>query len=179
MNRKQTKMNIFIYYYYCIIQLTKHPATTANCFQQLPYFFSSLNILPITFIFPFVYCLLIKTWSSKLIRPIITSLYVPCTTMWKHLASSLWMNIIDFIFRLLHIRNLPTLSVLIPFRSPYTPSIDYAHLFADYENTSNDCANLFVDCANTPNDWANTAIDLVDMFDILSLDLCIPNLALL
>jgi hypothetical protein len=29
-------------------------------------------------------CLLIITWSSKLIWPVITSLCVPCTTKWKH-----------------------------------------------------------------------------------------------
>jgi hypothetical protein len=61
------------------------------------------------------YHLLINVWSLKLIRPIIISLRVPCTTTWKHLASSLWMNITNFIFWLLHIHILPTLTVQLHF----------------------------------------------------------------
>jgi hypothetical protein len=54
---------------------------------------------------------LIKTWSSKLIWPITTSLCVPYTTTWEHLTSSLWMNVVNFIFWLLHICNLPTFTL--------------------------------------------------------------------
>jgi hypothetical protein len=160
--------------------------TNANCFRWLPCFFSSLNILLVTFIFSSAYHLLINTWSLKLIWPITTSLCVPCTTTWKHLASSLWMNVANFIFRLLHIHNCPTLSVLIPLHLPCTPFVDYAHSFLDCENTfsdcinfSTDCAHNFDDCANTPNDRMNTTTDLADRLDISFVNFCIPNLALL
>jgi hypothetical protein len=76
------------------------------------------------------------------------------------------MNIVDFIVQLLHICNRPTLSILIPFHSPYTPSVDYAHLSTNYENTSGECTDFFVnyahnsdDYVNTPNDQANITID--------------------
>ncbi len=67
-----------------------------------------------------------------------------------------------------------------------TPFIDYAHLSPKYENTFGDCINLsadyahnFDDCVNTPDDRVNILINLADMLDISSLDLCIPNHALL
>ncbi len=44
------------------------------------------------------------------------------------------MNAAYFIFRLLHICNLPTLVILTPPYSPCTPT-DYAHLFTNYEKT--------------------------------------------
>jgi hypothetical protein len=163
-------------------KLRKHAqllATNINYFQQLPYFFSSLNISLIAFIFSSTHHLLINAWSLKLIRPITTSLCVPCITTWKHLASSLWMNVVDFIFRWLHIYNLLTLSVLTPLHLPCTP-------FADCENTSFECTDFFVyyahnsnDCANTPNDWPNIATNSTDTPNITSLDPYIPNLALL
>ncbi len=146
-------------------------------------FFSSLNIPLVTFIFSSACRLLINTWSLKLIWPIITNLCVPCTAMCKHLASSLWMNFVDFIFRLFHIRNFPTLSILIPFRSPYTPSAKCAHLSTNYENTYGDCTNFSIDyahnsndCVNTLDDRVNTVVDSADMLDISSLNFCIPNL---
>jgi hypothetical protein len=89
------------------------------------------------------------------------------------------MNIIDFIFWLLHICNRPTLSVLTPLRSPCTTSIDYAHLSIDYGNTSGDYTNFFVDCANIPNDRNNIVIDSIDTPNISSIDFCIPNPTLL
>jgi hypothetical protein len=103
------------------------------------------------------------------------------------------MNVANFIFRLLHILNLPTLLVLIPFHSPYTPSINYAHLFVDYINSSIDCDNTFADCAhlsidyaNESNDYANTLdakmnifVDLVDTLDKLPSYICIPKPSLL
>jgi hypothetical protein len=49
-------------------------ATNINCFRQLLCFFSTLNIPPIAFIFLLACHLLMNTWSSKLIRPITTSL---------------------------------------------------------------------------------------------------------
>jgi hypothetical protein len=78
-------------------------------------FFSSLNTSPITFIFLPSYHLLINVWSLKLIRPITISLCVPYITTWKHLASSLWMNVTNFIFWLLHIHIFPTLTVQLHF----------------------------------------------------------------
>jgi hypothetical protein len=69
------------------------------------------------------------------------------------------MNIIDFSFELLHIRNLPTLVVPIPPCSPYTLSANYAHLSFDCVNSSIDCTNFFVDYANKFDDCANTPND--------------------
>jgi hypothetical protein len=96
------------------------------------------------------------------------------------------MNVANFIFRLLHIRNLLTLFILTPFCSPYTPFTDYAHLSIECENTSGnyidfspDYAHSFNDCANTCDDRANIVADSTNMLDISSLDLCIPNHALL
>jgi hypothetical protein len=66
------------------------------------------------------------------------------------------MNVVDFIFRLLHICNHPTLSILIPFRSSCTLSINCAHLSIDYENTYGDYIDFFVDYAHNSNDCANT-----------------------
>ncbi len=82
-------------------KLRKHiqlPITNTKCFWQVPHFFPSLNIPPVTFIFLHACHLLINAWSSKLIWPINTSLCVLCTTMWKHFTSSLWMNVAYFIF---------------------------------------------------------------------------------
>jgi len=149
-------------------------------------FFSSLNLLPIKFIFLPTCHLSINTWSLKLIKPIITSLRVTCTTTWKHFASSLWMNVADFIFWLLHILNLLTLIVLTPPHSSCTPFVDCAHLFVDCinsfvdcDNTSTDYANKSDDSTNIPNDWVNTSTNAMDTFNISSLDLCIPNPSLL
>jgi hypothetical protein len=69
------------------------------------------------------------------------------------------MNIANFIFQLLHICNLLTLFVLTPFCSPYTPSNDYAHLFADYENTFGDYMDFFADCAHNYDNCANAPDD--------------------
>jgi hypothetical protein len=92
------------------------------------------------------------------------------------------MNVIDFIFQLLHIRNLLTLFVLTPLHSPYTPFVDYAHLYANYENTFNDCINFSIDYALNSNDYVNTlddrvniAVNLANIPNISSLNFCIPN----
>jgi hypothetical protein len=69
------------------------------------------------------------------------------------------MNVAIFIFRLLHIRNLPTLFVLIPLHSPYTPFANYAHLFVDCLNTFGDYIDFSVDCAHNNDDYANTPYD--------------------
>jgi len=74
------------------------------------------------------------------------------------------MNIVEFIFRLLDSYNIPTLSVLIPFHSAFTPFANYAYLSPNYENTISDYINSFVDLVDTIN---------------ISIDLYIPNLALL
>jgi hypothetical protein len=96
------------------------------------------------------------------------------------------MNNVNFIFRLLHIHNIFKIFVLIPLRSPCTPSVDCAHLFAYYENTfgdyidfSIDCAHNSDDCVNSPDDRTNIVVDSTNTHNISSLDLCIPNLALL
>jgi len=179
----------FLHSYCYEFQNLKKHITSSNNRKLLLTFISFFHVLKchaVTFIFSYVCCLLINTWSSKLIRSINTSLCVLCTNMWKHLASPLSMNVANFIFWLLHIRNLPTLFVLIPFHSPYTPSIDYAHLSTDCENTSTDyinffayCAHNYEDCANTLDDQMNNSIDLINTPDISSLDRCIPNPTLL
>jgi hypothetical protein len=175
--------------YYCEFQNFKN---AHNFQQQMQTAFDGYPIFPIVehfthYIHFFICCyLLINTWSLKLIRPITTSLCVFCTTMWKHLASSLWVNIANFIFWLFHICNLSTLSVLNPFRSPYTPFVDCAHLSVDYENTSANYTNLsidyahnFEDCVNTLDDRTNVVADSADTLDISSLNHYIPNPTLL
>jgi hypothetical protein len=87
------------------------PTIDENNFQQLPYLFMSLSFPPVAFIFLLARHLLINTWSSKLIQPIIITLCVRCTTTCKHFMSSLRMNASNFIFLLAHIPNLPTLVV--------------------------------------------------------------------
>jgi len=160
--------------------------TNENNFQRLLCVFSSLSFLPITFIFLLAYHLLINAWSSKLIRPITTIFCVPCTTMWKHFVSSSWMNVLDFIFSLVHILNLPTLTTLIPFHLPYMPFVDCAHLFVDYVNscfdygnTSIDYIDFSIDCVNKSNDYANTSTNSVNTFDRSSSNLYIPIWSLL
>jgi hypothetical protein len=49
------------------------------------------------------------------------------------------MNVVDFISRLLHIINLPSLVVLTPPHLPYTPSANYAHLFANCDISRGIC----------------------------------------
>ncbi len=164
------------------------PATSANYFPWLP-FFSSLNIPPVAFISLPTHCLLINTWSSKLIWPISISLSIFCMTMWKQSMSSLWMNAANFIFQLLHTTNLPLIKILIAPCSPCTPFakcaysptdcvnsyVDYDHTYVDYTDFSIDCANKSDVCANTPNDWTNIIASLVNILDISSSDLWIPN----
>jgi hypothetical protein len=89
------------------------------------------------------------------------------------------MNVVDFIFRLLHIHKHPTLSVLIPLRLPSTPFANCAHLYDDYENTFGDCTNFFANCAITPDDQMNTIIGSINTPYISSIGFCIPNLALM
>jgi hypothetical protein len=54
---------------------------------------------------------------------------------------------------------MPTLFVLIPFCSPCTPSVDYAHLSTDHENTSSDSTDLSVNYAHNFDDYENTFDD--------------------
>jgi hypothetical protein len=96
------------------------------------------------------------------------------------------MNVTDFIFRLLHIYNLPTLFILTPLHFPCTPFTDCAHLSVNYKNTlgdstdfSVDYAHNYNDCANIRDDRTNIVFDSVDTLDISSFNFCIPNLALL
>jgi hypothetical protein len=110
-------------------------------FNDYPIFFLSLNIWPVAFMFLLAHHLLINAWFLKLIRPITTSLGVSYTTTWKHFMSSLWMNVINFIFQLFQIINLPLLTILTPPCLPCTPFTDCAHLFVDYVNSFNDYEN--------------------------------------
>jgi hypothetical protein len=93
---------------------TQLPTKNTNYFWQLPCFFLSLNISLVTFIFLRALHFLINARSSKLIHPIIPSLCVSYTTAWKHFTSSLWINVANFIFQLLHIVILSLLDVLTP-----------------------------------------------------------------
>jgi hypothetical protein len=71
------------------------------------------------------------------------------------------MNVTNFIFQLLHICNLPTLSILSPFRSPCTPFADCAHLFPIYENTT--------------SYYMDSSTDLADTLDISSINFLHPK----
>jgi hypothetical protein len=77
----------------------------------------------------------------------------------EHFMSSLWMDVIDLIFQLLHIFNLPSLVILTPLRSPYTPSVDYVHFFVDYDNTSINYTDFLTNRGNTYVDYSNTLED--------------------
>jgi hypothetical protein len=128
-----------------ILEIRKHIqllVTNENNFQQLYHLFSSLSFLPIPFIFWPACHLLINTSSSKLWWPITTTFCVPCTTTWKHVTSSLWMNASYFIFQLFCIHNPLKLIILTPCCFPYRP-------FANYANTSADCVNTSTNCINT------------------------------
>jgi hypothetical protein len=145
-----------------------------------------LNIPSITFIFSYAHHFLINAWSLKLIRPITTSLCVFYIAKWKHSASSLWVNVANFIFWLFHICNLFTLTILTPFCLPCTPFVNYTYLSVDCENTfvdytvfSTNCAHNFKDCQNVLDDQTNITANLAYTHDISSLDQYIPNLALL
>jgi hypothetical protein len=84
----------------------------------------------------------------KINRPIITSLSISYIATWKHFMLSLWMDIKDIIFRLLHISNLPSLVVLTPPHSPCTPFVNCVHFFANYVNSSINYDNTSTDCIN-------------------------------
>jgi hypothetical protein len=68
-------------------------------FMMVTPFFPFLNFPLITFILSPTQCLLINTWSSKLIQPITTIFCVLCIATWRFFVSSLWMNDSYFIFR--------------------------------------------------------------------------------
>jgi len=103
------------------------------------------------------------------------------------------MNVVNFIFGLFHICNLPTLVVLMPPHLPDTPSAncthlsaDYTHLFIDYDNTfvdyidfSTNYANKSDDCGNTLDDWVNIVVDSTNTHDNSSSKSYIPNPSLL
>jgi hypothetical protein len=57
---------------------------------------------------------------------------VPCTTMWKHNTSSLWMNASDFIFWLLCIHNPSKFVILAPHCFPYMSFVDHVNKFVNY-----------------------------------------------
>jgi hypothetical protein len=131
--------------------------------------FSSLSFLLVAFIFWPTCHLLINTSSLKLWQPITTTCYVPCTSTWKHVTSSLWMSASNFICWLFYIHNPPKLVVLTPHRSPCMPFVDYVNTFVDYvstyvpyTDTCIDCVDKSTNCAHTPDDCANTYVDSID-----------------
>jgi hypothetical protein len=75
------------------------------------------------------------------------------------------MDVIDFIFQLLHIINLLRLIVLTPPHSPCIPFADYAHSSTDCVNSSIDCDHTFVDCTNFSIDYANKSDDCANTLD--------------
>ncbi len=145
---------------------------THNFLQQMKTsfnsYFLSLNFLPLAFIFWPPCRLLINASSLELWWPITTTFYVPYTTMWKHVTSSLWMNTSNFIFWLFYIHNPPKLIVLTPHHSPCTPFVDCVNTFVNYANT-------FVDCAHTFDDYANTSANLINALDTPTSNFYIPN----
>jgi hypothetical protein len=68
------------------------------------------------------------------------------------------MNVIDFIFKLLHIANISLLIILTLPCSPYIPAdyahsfVDCDHIYLDYTNFFTNYANKYDDCVNTPDD---------------------------
>jgi len=64
-----------------------------------------------------------------------------------------------------------------PYTDCFQLSIDYDNIFDDYIDLFVNCAHNSNDYENIPNDWANIDVDLVNTFDISSLNLCIPNFA--
>jgi hypothetical protein len=150
----------------CELQTSNTLITSNNKHKLLSmitfFFISSLNFLLITFTFLLTCHFLINAWSLKLIWPITTSLCVPCIAMWKHFMSSIWMNVANFIFWLLHIRNLCTLVVLTPPYLPCTPFVDYTHLSIDHVNSSANYDNTYVNCIDFSIDLANKYDDCVN-----------------
>jgi hypothetical protein len=118
------------------------------------------------------------------------NLCVFCIAMWKHFTSSLWMNVEDFIFQLLHIINLLLLVVLTP---PHSCCTSFAHSstncvnsFVDCDHISIECTNFFANCGNNYDDCANTFEYLANIIsdsigtpNKTSIDFFIPNLSLL
>jgi hypothetical protein len=100
-----------------------------------------------------------------------TIFYVPCTTMWKHVMSSLWTNTSNFIVQLFCIHNPPKLVVFIPHHFPCTPYVDYVNTFVDYVNTYTNSVDAF----DTPT--SNFCI-LDSSLTHLSLNNCVVTLAL-
>ncbi len=106
------------------------------------------------------------------------SLCVLHIAMCKHFVSSLKINALDSIFRLIHIPNVPMLIILIPPYLLFMLFVDYGHLFVDcvnssidYDNTSANYTNKYDDYVNTPDDLANTSANLAYTLNISFLDL--------
>jgi hypothetical protein len=117
--------------------------------QQLLSLFLSFNFPPISFVFGVSYHLLINTSSLKLWWSITITFCVPCTTMWKHVTKSLWMNALDIIFWLLYIHSLPRSTILTLLRSPCTSITNCVDTFVE-------SINRFIDCVDTSIELANT-----------------------
>lgn len=150
-----------------------------NNFWWLHYLFSSLSFPLVPFIFLLTHHLLINTSSLKLWWPITTTFYVPYTTTWKHITSSLWMNTSYLIFWLFYIHSLPKLVMQTPCHSPYTPSTNYANTFVkctntfvDHVNKSTNYAHTFDDCVNTSIELANTTNTPTSYFYIIDSSFC-------
>ncbi len=121
-----------------LLWTSKTHTASDNKWKQLltvTLFILILSFPPISFIFWPTHHLLTNTSSSKLWRPITTTFCVPCTTTWNHVTSSLWMNALDFIFRLFYIHNPLKLIILTPCHSPCMPSINYVNTSVNYVNT--------------------------------------------
>jgi hypothetical protein len=142
-----------------------------------------LMIIPFIFVlgFParrirfFAYLSSFNASSLELWRFINTTFCVPCTSMWKHNTSSLWMNTLDLMFWLFYIHNPSKLAILTSHHSRCTFFVDCANKYANCINTSIDCIDTFanyadksINCAHTYYNCANTSIDSTDAFNALT-----------
>ncbi len=105
--------------------------------QRLLCLFSSIGFSSILFVFWVAHCLLINSLSLKLQWLVIITFCVPCTTTWKHVISSLWMNTSNIIFWLFCICSLHRY-VLMTFHC--SPCISFV-----------ECVDTFVASADTTN----------------------------
>ncbi len=107
------------------------PTVNKNDLRRLPCLFLSINFPPILLVFWVTHHLLINALSLKLWWPTTIIFCVTCTTTWKHVASSLWMNALDLIFWLFCIHSPPRSILLTLHRFPCTSYVNYVKTSAN------------------------------------------------
>jgi hypothetical protein len=134
------------------------PTTNINYFQRYPIFFILERLVRCIHFLP---CPLF--FNQHMILEInMAHHYKFMCPLYNHMEALniiIMKNVANFIFQLCHICNLLTLAILTPPCSLCTPSVDYAHLSTNCDNTSIDYIDFFVNCANNYNDCANIPDD--------------------